>query len=69
MNIVPHKGHACSSDQICLNGGVCVPYLSKFLCKCMINFSGTHCQNYITNAGWFNIFLFDTDTFINKFVV
>ncbi|KAK7579954.1 hypothetical protein V9T40_000583 [Parthenolecanium corni] len=50
VNMVPFKRHTCASDQTCLNGGVCVPYLSNFICKCMPNFGGMHCQNYISPA-------------------
>ncbi|XP_065218165.1 agrin-like isoform X2 [Planococcus citri] len=46
INVVPYKSHVCSNDDACLNGGICVPYLSTFYCKCLVNFSGTHCQNY-----------------------
>lgn len=46
INVVPYKSHICSKDDACLNGGICVPYLSTFYCKCLVNFSGTHCQNY-----------------------
>lgn len=53
INVVPYKSHICSLDDTCLNGGVCVPYLSDFLCKCLLNFSGTHCQNYTASGEFY----------------
>ncbi len=51
VNVVPHKKHVCASDQTCLNGGVCVPYLEDFICKCLPSFGGRNCQNYTETDG------------------
>ena len=39
-----YYGPPCSSSS-CQNGGVCHPYLNRFICKCPPEFEGKFCEH------------------------
>jgi hypothetical protein len=42
-NVARYTGPPCD-DNPCLNGGVCKPLLSSFICKCQKEFRGQFCE-------------------------
>lgn len=40
-----YLGPPCpATDGPCQNGGICIPILDSFLCKCKTSYSGRHCN-------------------------
>lgn len=40
-----YEGPPCPpADNPCQNGGMCIPILDSFLCKCQRGYSGRHCN-------------------------
>ncbi|OQV20149.1 Agrin [Hypsibius exemplaris] len=50
--IGPFEGAPCHQEQEqCLNGGMCIPRLSKYRCKCPPGFGGEKCEKEIGSVG------------------
>ncbi|XP_076369724.1 agrin-like isoform X3 [Tachypleus tridentatus] len=41
--ITPYVGPPCT-EGVCLNGGICVPKLNEFTCRCPMDFIGLRCE-------------------------
>ncbi|XP_022236404.1 agrin-like isoform X1 [Limulus polyphemus] len=41
--ITPYAGPPCT-EGVCLNGGICVPKLNEFTCRCPMDFIGLRCE-------------------------
>ncbi|XP_022236706.1 agrin-like [Limulus polyphemus] len=41
--VVPYLGPPCL-ENVCKNGGVCVPHLNEFACRCPLTFIGLRCE-------------------------
>ncbi|KPP61769.1 hypothetical protein Z043_120095, partial [Scleropages formosus] len=60
-----YSHHPCAQN-VCQNGGLCLPLLERYECICQHGFSGTQCQNaiYEKSAGETESIAFDGKTFI-----
>ncbi|XP_017763694.1 PREDICTED: agrin-like [Eufriesea mexicana] len=53
VNVTQHNteiydGLPCpSNENPCYNGGVCLPLLNSYLCKCASNYNGLHCEFFM----------------------
>lgn len=61
-----YMGYPCHKNNPCLNGGVCVPELGDFSCKCPMKHMGKFCERckilFITNINFLNIYSSQYDT-------
>ncbi|XP_047735915.1 agrin [Hyalella azteca] len=58
-----YRGPPCL-PQLCHNGGVCQPFLSRFVCKCPVAFAGDFCEKKIGEVSQSKPVSFDGQTFL-----
>ncbi|GIY77898.1 hypothetical protein CEXT_30771, partial [Caerostris extrusa] len=56
-------GQPCGPNP-CHNGGMCLPQLNNFHCKCPVAYTGLWCEKYIENVSIDEPILFDGKTFL-----
>ncbi|KAB7496787.1 Pikachurin, partial [Armadillidium nasatum] len=62
-NVKRYRGPPCSHNP-CQNGGICHPYLNRFLCKCVSGFLGKFCEQAIDEKDLQKPVLFDGTTYM-----
>ncbi|XP_076328006.1 agrin-like isoform X3 [Tachypleus tridentatus] len=62
--VVPYLGQPCLED-VCKNGGVCVPHLNEFVCRCPLTFIGLRCQQSMAKEDKDRPVLFDGKTYFS----
>ncbi|XP_064092109.1 agrin-like isoform X6 [Macrobrachium nipponense] len=58
-----YRGPPCLRNP-CHNGGVCQPFLSRFLCKCPATYTGKFCEKHINENEMMKPVKFDGKTFL-----
>ncbi|XP_071039097.1 agrin-like isoform X2 [Parasteatoda tepidariorum] len=56
-------GQPCGPNP-CHNGGMCLPQLNNFHCKCPVAYTGLWCEKYIENVSVDEPIMFDGKTFL-----
>ncbi|KAG8184137.1 hypothetical protein JTE90_008916 [Oedothorax gibbosus] len=63
QDVGPFYGPPCGPNP-CRNGGMCLPQLNNFHCKCPVAYTGLWCEKYIENVSIDEPILFDGKNFL-----